>query len=484
MIPYGPWEPDKSAVNVNVVQVAHNCLPAVNGHGPLSSLVAASTNALDGECLGAVAVYDDDGDVSMFAATATKLYSINAFGAWVDISRTAGGPYAAGGGERWSFANAGALVIGTNINDDAQKFLLGTSTNFQALGGTPPRARYIGVVRDFVVLGGLFGDERTIRWSGIANPEHWTVGVNSAGEQAFQAGGPVRGIIGGETGYIFQADRVQRMIFAPGSQEVFQFDEIEGGRGLAAPYSLVRNGREAFYLSFDGFYKFDTLSATSTPLGVGKWQRWFTKTIKPGTEQLVQGGLDPTGRYVIWAFSTVDNPNLGLNRCLIYDWTIDAATTAELNISAFAQFLTLGVNLDNMDGYGPLDDLPLSLDNPVWRGGAALLGIFGSDNKLSYLTGPSMQAELVTSDGEKELRAFIRGVRPQIDTKALSIALAMREAQGDPIVYANPERMEDTGVVPAHVSGNLVRAQVLVDAGATWTKSTGMTPEFGKIGKR
>lgn len=511
MIPFGPWHPDKAGINVPVCISAVNCVPSANGFRPLRSAAPGTDEigvdfitddagayitdaagayietgvAVTGiTCQGAAVVFDDDGDVFTFAGDETSLYKLDATAVWLDISRTSGGAYSTGSGERWQFGFSGGLVIAVTIAEEPQKYLLGTSANFEPLGGTPPQARYIATVGEFVVLGGLFGDERTVQWSGLANAEHWTPGTQSSDYQTFQNGGPIRGLVGGEVGYVFQAETVTRMTFVPGSEAIFQFDQVEGGRGLAAPYSLVKLGNEAFYLAADGLYKFSLAGGASTPIGVGKWANWFIGDIKAGSEPTVLGGVDPVGRRVVWAYNSNDNPSASLNRILIYDWTLDEATTADIPVTALAQILTQGVTLDTMSAYGTLDELPFSLDSPVWRGGASLLGVFTDDARMSFFSGVNMEATFITADGGRAARTIIKGVRPHIDTRSVTVAIAAREAEGDTVTFGEAEAMADTGVVPAWASGFVARARVTVAEGATWSKATGLTPVVGGIGKR
>lgn len=483
MIPFGPWHPDKAGLNASVCLSAVNCIPGVNGFRPLRS-PAASSSALAGECIGAAVVFDDVGAVATFAGDATDLYRLDASSVWAPVSRTSGGAYNTGSGERWQFEFSGGLVLAVTISEEPQKYLLGTSTNFEPLGGTPPKARYIATVGDFIVLAGLFQDERTVRWSGLANPEHWTPGTLSSDYQTFQNGGPVRGVVGGEVGYVFQAESVTRMTFVPGSDVIFQFDQVEGGRGLAAPYSLVKLGNDAFYLASDGFYKFSLGGGSSTPLGVGKWSRWLVGDLKSGTEGTVLGGVDPVGRYIVWAYNSNSNPNSNPNRMIIYDWALDEATTAELSVTTLAQILTKGVALEDLDAYGNLDTLPYSLDSPLWRGGSSVLGMFQDDAKLAFMSGLNLSATFVTGDGGMPGRTLIKGLRPHIDTRSITAAIAAREAEGDNVSFGPPEPMADTGVIPAWASGFVARARLVTEAGAVWEKYVGHDTVKGGAGNR
>jgi len=484
-IPFGPWHPDKAGINVKACRDAQNCLPAVNGYQPLRAPVAATT-ALTGSCVGAAVVFDDTGVAATFAGDATKLYRLDTSSTWNDVTRTAGGAYSSGSGERWQFAFSGGLVIAVTIADFPQKYLLGTSTNFQALGGTPPKSRFVAVVRDFVVLGCLFTNERQIAWSAIANPESWTAGISSSDVQTFQNGGPVRGLIGGEVGYVLQAEKITRMTFQSGSTVVFQFDEVEGGRGIAAPYSLVKIGNLAYYMAADGFYEFSLQSASSKPLGVGKWAEAFIADLKSGTEQTVIGGVDPTRRLVMWAYNSASNATTSLDKILIYNWALDEAVTASVTITALAQILTQDLTLDSaaLAAFGNLDTLPFSLDSPVWRGGSSLLGVFGTDKKMALFSGSPLEATWVTNDGELPARSIVKGIRPHVDTRAITAEIAAREAEGDSVSYGNVEVMEDTGVISTWASGWLARARLKIPAGTNWSKITAVDAVIGSSGGR
>ncbi len=484
MIPFGPFHPDKSGMNTPVSREAINCMPlAGNAFQPLRSL-APGSDALTGECIGAATVFDDDGDVHTFAGDATKLYKLGADLQWNDVSRTSGGPYASGSGERWNFASSGSLVIATTITDAAQKYLLGTSTNFEALGGGPPKARYIANIRDFIFLGGIFENERRVQWSGLANPENWTPGSQNSGFQDFQNGGPIRGLLGGEVGYIFQAQNVTRATFVPGSEVVFQFDQIEGGRGLEAPASLVRIGQEAYYYGGDNFYRMNLGGGGSVPIGVGKWARWFADEVKSGSESQIIGGIDPPNRLIVWAFESAASVNSTPDRIILYDWALDEAAIGHVSVKALATLLTPGFTIDTMDAFGSIDELPFSLDSPVWRGGRSVMGVFSLDNRLSYLTGDNLAAKFVSSDGFQDGRQFINGVRPIIDTSSATVALSVRERHGDPVTFRGPTAQSSTGYCPQHASGNVIRACVESAAGADWTRFEGVMPRFRGHGRR
>lgn len=480
-------------------------VPGAAGFLPLQAL-AAGTAALPSVCRGAVSVLKDDGEVDTFAGTANKVFQLSATAGWDDVSEPenvlddlgntilddaasvitiAGDDYNVGAGELWKFALYGDLLIATNVNDGPQKFNITSSTSFAALGGTPPAARYIDIVREFVVLGAVFGNEKRVQWSANGNAEGWTVGASESDYQDFPNGGPVRGIIGGEVGYVMQASKVTRMTYAPGSPVIFQFDEVEGAAGLAAPHSLVRLRSEAFYLAQDGFRRMSLAGGSSQPIGTGKWAKWFQSDLKPGQALTVLGVANPIKPVVVWAYVSSTNVGTTPDRLLIYDWSLDEATYAEVSVEALVQWLSPGVTLDTMNGYGTLDTLPFSLDSPFWRGGASIMGVFGTDHKLALQSGSPMAATITTTDGQTKGRVLITGIRPAIDTAAATVAIAARERQGDAVSFGTAEGMEDTGVCPAHASGHLARAQLVVPSGSSWTVCSGLeTLVAGRRGRR
>jgi len=473
---FGMFHPDAGSVNSKVCIDAKNVVPGITGFLPFEQPVG-STSALAAACRGAVSVLLDDSSVATYAGTTTALYKLNTSAGWTDVTRASGGAYACGAGEQWKFALYGTNLIATNIADSLQYIDVTSGTNFAAVTGSPPKARYIDVVRDFVLLGAIFGNEKRVQWSANNDMTGWTAGVNESDYQDFPNGGPVRGVIGGETGYVFQADTVRRMTYVPGGSlgVIFQFDEVEGALGLSAPHSLVKLRTEAYYLARDGFRRFSLSAAQSVPIGVGKWIKWFLADIKPGSELSVLGVANPVRPIIVWAYISKTNTTTTPNRLLIYDWSLEEATYADVSVEALVKWLSPGVTLDTMNSYGTLDTLPFSLDSPFWRGGSSLMGVFGTDHKLGVQSGSPMAISITTTDGEVPARRLlVKGTRPQIDTTQATVAISAREKASDPITFNTAEAMEDTGICPAWASGNYFRARIQTPAGASWTQCQGI----------
>lgn len=479
MIPFGPWRPDAAGINSAVVTEARNCVPSAAGFGPLKSPVAA-TSALPAACVGAAVVLSETGSVTHYAGTASQLYKLSSTATWTANGL---GTYAVPQGDQWKFTTFGNdNVIASTITSKLQ--LSNAGGSFANIAAAP-MARYVATIRDFVFAGSISGAEGRVQWSAIGDATAWTAGTNESDFQDARSGGPVKGILSGEVGYLFQQQAVFRMTYVPGSTAIFQFDELEGVRGLVGPHSLVRIGRSAFYLSQDGLYEFDVGSGSSTPIGVNKWAQYLSRDMRAGSEASVLAAADPLSKRVLFCYISSDNPvGTTPNRALIYDRALEDATVVDISAEALVRWLTQGVTIDTMNSYGTLDTLPFSLDSSFWRGGAGLLGVFGTDHKLAAMQGQNMAAQWTTADGHANGRRLIKGSRPHIDEVAATVAIAARERDGDAVVFDVAESMEDTGVCPAWASGNYARARINVPLGATWTIFKGLDVNASPAGER
>lgn len=515
MIPFGPWRPDAAGINTQVCIEARNVLPSEVGYEPVprpvpnivddsmldddgstvltdddgSTILTDSVagTAIPSRCYGAVSFLKNDRSAAQFAGTATKLYKSSSGQVWDDVTRASGGDYATPAGERWRFVQWGAWIIATNYQDAIQRFDTAAGTKFVALGGSPPRARYIAVVRDQVILGGINGNENRVGWCGTNNAEFWTFGSGqNCDYQDFPNGGPIMGIVGGTVGYVFQPMTVTRMVQQPGSATIYQFDEVQGAKGLSAPDSLVKVGDVAYYKSTDGFYKFNTVSGAQSQIGTSKWRQWVLDDIRAGTDLSILGAFDPEKPLILWAYISRSNTGTVPDKIIAYNWALDEATILDIPAEALASWVTLGVTLDTMNSFGNMETLPYSLDSPFWKGGASLIGIFGEDHQLSTLSGDLMEAQWTTADGQLGKRMLIKATRPYVDTAEVEVSVHMRERDADPVNFTDSEfaGMEDTGLCGAWASGNIARARIWIPSGAVWTKMKGIETNPNPRGSR
>ena len=411
-------------------------LPIGSGYESFSQPTTFS-ESLGGRCQGAKSFRDADGTVFTFAGYSTKLKKLSGT-SWADVS---GATYTTGSDERWSFTQFGRNIIATNYNDVMQNYLMGTSSVFAALAGTPPKARYITTLREFVVVGnttdGVYGAvPHRVQWSAQGNSTDWV--PDAATQSDFQdldaTDGFIKQVVGGEYGVIFQERAITRMTYV-GSPLVFQFDKVETDRGTQAPGSVVKVGNLIYYIGTDlKFYVFD--GTRSTPIGANKVDQTFADSIDKNYLHRIKGIRDPEkpliyffcpangsysgSPYVIWVY------NYSTNRFSYIDFSI-----VSLGIDEPFLLYSAGYTLDGLDAISTdLDSLPYSLDSELWTGGKpSIAGFLYSDNYLQVFDGTPLLSQICTglmelNDGQ---RTNIQSFRPVCNTKQSQVTITINQ---------------------------------------------------------
>lgn len=468
VLPFPEYRPDVAAINGGFCDLADGVIPAAMSYRPLASPTVYS-DALTARCQGATAVTDNGGNAVNFAGDETKLYNLSS-GSWVDVS---GSAYTTPADATWRFAKFGDLVVATNGIDAPQKCDISGAIAFSNLGGSPPAAKYIAVVRDFLVLGNVGATPDTIRWSAFNNAEGWTIGTDQSDFQQFPDGGWVQGIVGGEVLYVFQEKSIRRGGYVGGNL-IFQFDEIVQNRGLVAPGSLAKVGADIYFLDYDGFY---VLGADVVrPLGKERIDKTFFTDVNQAFLYRIQAAIDPINSLVIWAYPSINSVDGTLDKVLIYNWAIDRFSTAAIESEYIFSTLQEGYTLEQMDVFGTLETIPFSLDSRIWTGGAISMGVFDADHKLSFLTGPSLEATIKTSEISPEAgrRVAVARTLPVVDTADVTVAIGSRERYADAIVFSSESSMTTSGYCPIRASGRSLCGRLTIPAGSTWSHAEGV----------
>jgi hypothetical protein len=411
---------------------------------------AVFTDALTGTCLGAISLKDETGGNYNYAGDVSKLYQI-ASTAVTDKSK--GGGYSTGANEKWRFTKWGETVIATNYSDVMQTIAIG-GAQFADLGGTPPKARDIAVVKNFVVAVNTWdaADEEMPHrawWCGFEDPTTWTPSPTTQADyqDLIGNGGACMAIVGGEYGTIFQERSIWRMTYI-GAPFVFQFDEIEAERGTLSRGSVVNLGGIIFYLSLDGFYMFN--GSQSIPIGEGKVNRWFFRDADRTKFVHMSSTIDPLNSLIMWSYVSNSASDNNPDKILLFHWPTQKWSVIEQAHETMLQSLTTGWTLEGLDDYGgvglgDLDTLPFGLDSSVWMGGDLKLGAFSTSHKLGYFDGTPMYAMLET--GEYQLTpgrvSMLTGVQPIVDQGVIALEVASRMKQDESIIYPRPSVLQN-----------------------------------------
>lgn len=487
---FGLWEPDKYGLDAVGGQgssplsgTIRNVYPGANSWKPIQSLAAFSSAALPATCVGASAARRSDGTWDIFAGTATNLYRYVA-GAWAEVTRTSGGDYSVADGQYWAFKQYGAKLVAVNGNDAPQIIELDTdptTTLFEDLAGTPPEAKGVAVVSEFLVLGPLADNERKIHWSGINDVEQWTLQTQLSDEQEFPDGGRVTGVIGLEDGaYVLQERRIRQMIFQPGSDYVFNFDSIvEEARGCVGLSAWASSGSRVFFLAEDGFYALSQ-AAGLQPLGANRVNEWFMDNSDTNRHRESKCVVDPFNTRVIWFFYRNTNSTL-FDGGIGYDWSLDRwFPIDDVSAQYWESVAAPATSLEDLDGlYATLEAVPYSLDARVWDGGRPVLAGITSAGRLGFLSGSNLAATLSTVEAHPApgQRAFADEAYPIGEFEgatSLTLRPGRRERLMDSVTWGSPATLERTGKFHFRVSARLHQYELTIPAGSTWTHVQGM----------
>jgi len=480
MIPFGPFEPDKSLFNPAAAQATCNVLPVADGWGPAKSLDNIST-ALSEQCFGAISARNTAGNYRIFAFTQTTLneYDSATLG-WTDVTPTAGATNLPIDSDIWSTAQWGQTIITTNINDGPLAFDMDSSTEFAALAGSPPVARYILTTGEFVVLMHTSSFPNRVYWSGIGDSTHWTDGEKGSSSQDLPDGGPIMGGVRVEGGaFILQQNRIRRMQFNPSGNYTFSFSVANPSRGCVSPASIVEAAGTFFYLDEDGFYA----GAEGRPIGAEKVNRYFLADVDGDFITSVQGSVDTTNKMVWWRYRKRD-ATYGL---IGYDWQLDRWT--ELGVSATFLFNahSPGYSLEALDNVSAtLEGLPYSLDSRVWQGGRPAFAGFDSSHQMGFFEAANLEATLETADiplGGSN-RAFVNGFRVTTDAATHTGQISAKATHGASVSYNTAASPSTDGLIPCRSDGRLHRFKATIPAGEVWTHAHNVDAVVRRSGKR
>lgn len=475
---FGEWLPDLPPLDNPGLTEAKNVVPVDGTYKPYLP-IAGTGNALAARPQGGVSALDGTGAAFFYAGTGTKLY-VRAGTGWTDKS---GAVYTTASAGYWRFAQFDTTLIGTNYADVPQAISVGAGGNFAALAltGTAPKARQIGIVGRFAVLGDT--DDAIngaipsrLHWPAIDDPTNWptpggaTALSLQAGEQFLNANyGPVRSIVGGEQfGVVLQRAGITRMSYV-GGNVVFQFDTIERSRGALFPNGTVQVGRQIFFVSGDGFYVTDGIDVI--PIGSRKADNYFADSFDTAYPERLYGAVDFANKCVFWVYPGPGNSSGRPNRVLIFNYEEKRWSRAEDECEVAITGLTTAISLEDLDAlFGSIDLVTPSLDSAQWVGGNNLILAFDSSYKLGAFSGAAGTA--VLDGGEVELNpgliTFIQGIKPLVigSAPAITVALGTRDDLGAAVAYSSPVTPTPrTGFADFRKSARYARARISVAGG-------------------
>jgi len=463
-IPLGEWQPDQPSYPTQAAQLAKNCVPQARTYREFRGLTT-TTDAATGGIVGATSIRLSSGAIRIVVGTPTTLLLLNG-ASWT----TLGSGYSSVA--RWEFAKFGDALIAVAAGETPQYIDLSAGSPSAAnLSGSPPNASHIGVVSDFVVLGNLDSEERTIQWSGYNNETIWDANGNpqyQADSQRLYSGGRVQRIIGGPYGYIFQDDEIRRMDYA-GPPVIFSITPITRERGTRAPDSVTTAGDTVFFYAQDGF--FALRGNQFTPIGEERVNRWFLDECPSNEIANMRGAVDRRNRIVAWSFASVAGGDH--DRVLLYNYSVNRWSYAETTVSHIVELQSTGFNLDELTtslGLADIDSESIPVESQAYLGGTLALFAADTSGKLGAFDGDALTAAIDTAefDGGSNRRRSISMIRPIVEGSAgtaVTVQLGKRDSLTSQPSFGSTRSLNSVGEAPILSDARYHRVRLNISGG-------------------
>jgi hypothetical protein len=480
-ITFGEWLPDQPSVTGALVR-ANNVFSKAIGYGAIPSAVDYSQSASE-NLTNVVAGRNPDGTTSIFAGSETNLYKLDSSDMTLDD--VSGATYATAVGQRWRFTQFGNRLIAANGQARLQGWLLGTSTAWADLAADAPKARYVTVVRDFVVSGNIYDETNPlpfrVKWSALNDETSWTDSATTQSDfQEIPDGGTVVGITGGEFGLVFMDRSIHRMSYV-GSPLVFQFDNISRNLGCYEANSIIQYQGVSFFLSDDGFYACDGQNIIA--IGNEKVNRYFYTDVDEVYLANMSAAIDPFRNLVIWAYPSKGQGG-NVNRLLIYNFETKKWSSGTTDVDRVADASTPSVTLEGLDAISAsIDALPTSLDSRQWVGGKMMFA--GVRNaKIITFTGANSTATIQTGDLSAENRkTAVTLVQPIVDNGSASVAISSRNLLSEQVTFGSPTAADSENRVSIRSMGRFHQLE-FTPSGDNWRTAIGADVELVPMGGR
>jgi hypothetical protein len=470
-VTFGEWLPDQPGV-IGALTTARNCYPKAVGYGPFPQEVDYSDDAPQA-LTAAAAAKDTNSITSIYAAGTTRLFKLDTSDfSWDDISATT---YSGTSG--WKFTQFGNSLIAANESNTMQYIDVMSGTTFANLAIDAPKAKFVTVVRDFVVSGYQTANKSRIQWSGINNEKTWTTSATTQADfQDVPDGGFVQGVTGGEFGLVLLERSIVRMSYI-GTPLIFQFDNIARNRGCFEPNSVIQWQGITYFLGDDGFYACDGQNLKN--IGAEKVNRYFFNSLKESDLGSMSAAIDPINNLVVWGYPSVDTDY----RVLIYHIATGRWSYSDSSATRVAPVSTPSITLEGLDAFSAsIDALGVSLDSRNWLGGKLLLlGLKGS--KLITFTGAAKTATIETSDIESPAnQSMVTMIKPIVDNGTGSASVASRLQLNQTVSFPTVTAANSENRIGTRSYGRYHR--VKLQPSGDWTTAIGMDVDIQSAGTR
>jgi hypothetical protein len=473
-VTFGEWMPDQSGISGSLTD-AKNVVSQAIGYGPFPTPVSFSSAAAE-NLTSLYAAKAPDSNTYFFAAGLSKIYTVSGSGTLTQVNTG----LTTGNNDRVRFTQFGKSVIICNNSNKLKSWVLGTSTTFAEVSASAPIAKFITVVRDFVVCANTFEttqQQYRVRWSAINDETDWVENVNTQSDyQDIPDGGQIMGIRGGEFGLVLLERSIHRMTYV-GTPFIFQFDNISRNKGCMVSGSVAQYQGITFFLSDDGFYMCDGQQVV--PIGAEKVDRFFLSDASESEYNSMSAAIDPVRKLVIWNYKSVD----ATRKLLIYNFATKKWTYGDANTDYLGEASSGASTLEELDSIsGSIDALTTSLDSLLYVGGKYFLGgTYGT--RVYSFTGASLTGSIATGDIDVGANSVVTLARPIVDNGSGSLSVASRTLLNQSVTYGTSTAADSENRVSLRSAGRYHRLK-LTPTGANWKTAVAVDVDVTPQGVR
>jgi len=473
-VTFGEWMPDQSGISGSLTD-AKNVVSQAIGYGPFPTPVSFSSAAAE-NLTSLYAAKAPDSNTYFFAAGLSKIYTVSGSGTLTQVNTG----LTTGANDRVRFTQFGKSVIICNNSNKLKSWVLGTSTTFAEVSASAPIAKFITVVRDFVVCANTFEttqQQYRVRWSAINDETDWVENVNTQSDyQDIPDGGQIMGIRGGEFGLVLLERSIHRMTYV-GTPFIFQFDNISRNKGCMVSGSVAQYQGITFFLSDDGFYMCDGQQVV--PIGAEKVDRFFLSDASESDYPTMSAAIDPVRKLVIWNYKSVD----ATRKLMIYNFQTKKWTYADANTDYLGEASSGASTLEELDSIsGSIDALTTSLDSLLYIGGKYFLGgTYGT--RVYSFTGANLTGSIATGDIDVGANSVVTLARPIVDNGSGSLSVASRTLLNQSVTYGTSTAADSENRVSLRSAGRYHRLK-LVPTGANWKTAVAVDVDITPQGVR
>ena len=473
-VTFGEWMPDQSGISGSLTD-AKNVVSQAIGYGPFPTPVSFSSAAAE-NLTSLYAAKAPDSNTYFFAAGLSKIYTVSGSGTLTQVNTG----LTTGNNDRVRFTQFGKSVIICNNSNKLKSWVLGTSTTFAEVAATAPIAKFITVVRDFVVCANTLEttqQQYRVRWSAINDETDWVENVNTQSDyQDIPDGGQIMGIRGGEFGLVLLERSIHRMTYV-GTPFIFQFDNISRNKGCMVSGSVAQYQGITFFLSDDGFYMCDGQQVV--PIGAEKVDRFFLSDASEAEYNSMSAAIDPVRKLVIWNYKSVD----ATRKLMIYNFQTKKWTYGDANTDYLGEASSGASTLEELDSIsGSIDALTTSLDSLLYIGGKYFLGgTYGT--RVYSFTGANLTGSIATGDIDVGANSVVTLARPIVDNGSGSLSVASRTLLNQSVTYGTSTAADSENRVSLRSAGRYHRLK-LVPTGANWKTAVAVDVDVTPQGVR